>query len=234
MLSPLILAASLAAPPAPTTFVTDIANALSAGASARIENELRTYERATGHQVIVWIGESTGEVPLEDWTVNAAEHWKVGRKGKDDGAILFAFMRDRTLRIEVGYGLESSLTDADASRIIRDTIVPRMRAGDVDGAIQSGVDQMLVTITPSFANQIGHAVTPVQHYEAPDWIIFVPFLFFAVWLTIVILALKARRAGNTWYGSGTFAGGGSSYGGGGSSFSGGGGSFGGGGASGGW
>jgi uncharacterized protein len=239
MLHALIVAAGLAAPPTPTTYVTDIANALSAAATTRIDNELRSYEAATGHHVIVYIGESTGDTPLEDWTINAAEHWKVGRKRKDDGAILFVFMQDRKLRIEVGYGLESALTDADASRIIRDNIVPRMRAGDVDGAIQSGIDQMLVTITPSFANQLGHAVTRVQQQPPPDWVILIPFLFIFISLAIVILANAAsRRAGNRWYGSGPFAGGGSfqsggsSFGGsGGGSF---GGSFGGGGASGGW
>src|SRR5579864_4859953 len=154
------LALSVAIPPRPADYVTDNAGALSAPAAQRVRDELRSYELTTKHHVIVWIGQTTGDVPLEDWTIHAAEQWKVGRKGVDDGAILFMFMRDHKVRIEVGYGLESALTDASAGDIIRDTIVPRMRAGDPDGAVQNGVDRMLLTITPSFAAQIHHPIAP--------------------------------------------------------------------------
>jgi hypothetical protein len=67
---------------------------------------------------------TTADVPLEDYTINAFTAWKVGRKGLDDGLVLFVFPQDRKLRIEVGYGLESSVTDAAASEIIRDVITP--------------------------------------------------------------------------------------------------------------
>ena len=72
---------------------------------------------------------------METWTGETADHWKIGRRGHDDGAVLFIFMQDHKVRIEVGYGLESSLTDADSHRIIQDVIVPRMKAGDVDDAV---------------------------------------------------------------------------------------------------
>ena len=100
--------------------------------------------------MIVWIGDTTGDVPLETLTVDAANAWKVGRKGKDDGAILFIFCKDHKARIEVGYGLESALTDADAHRIITDDIIPHMKANDPDGAVSSGVSAMLTTITPAY------------------------------------------------------------------------------------
>jgi hypothetical protein len=128
-------AQGFAIPPTPNHFVTDNAGALSTNARASIENELQGYERATGHQVIVWIGQSTGDVPLETWTGETAAKWKAGRRGHDDGAVLFVFMRDHKIRIEVGYGLESALTDADSYRIITKVIRPKMRANDVDGAV---------------------------------------------------------------------------------------------------
>src|SRR5271156_2454190 len=243
MLAALALAASLAIPPAPTSHVTDSTGSLSAGATERVADELQQYEESTGHQVIVWIGQTTGDVPLEDWTIRAAEQWKIGRQGKDDGAILFVFMHDRTVRIEVGYGLESTLTDASASEIIRNTIVPKMRAGDVDGAIQSGVDQMLVTITPSFASRLGRTFAPVQ--QTPEittrhmFEVILVLICLVVLLTFVV-PLILPRAGNAWYwgaGAGSsFGGGGGFFGGSvcGGGFSGGGGGFGGGGASGGW
>ncbi len=158
MIAALVLAAAIAIPPRPKDFVTDNAAALSSGAVSSVSSELKSYYDATGNTVFVWIGQSTGDQPLEEWTVDAATKWKIGSKGKDNGAVLFLFMKDRKIRIEVGYGLEGSLPDASASEIVRNTIAPKMRAGDVDGAVQSGVDAMLVTITPSYAQKLGRAV----------------------------------------------------------------------------
>src|SRR5438552_1802979 len=158
MFAAIVMAAVLTVPPRPTEYVTDNAGALSASTVQSLDAELKHYEDVTGHRVVVWIGQTTGDVPLEDWTIKAAETWKVGRKGKDDGAILFLFMQDHKIRIEVGYALEGALTDADSSRIINETIRPKMRASDVDGAVQDGVDRMLLTITPSFKDQVGHEV----------------------------------------------------------------------------
>lgn len=247
MIAGLLLAAAIAIPPAPADYVTDNANALSAGVAQSIRQELRTYDAQTGNRVMVYIDRTTGDVPLEDWTIRAAEKWKVYRGSKQDGAILFAFMQDHKLRIEVGYGIEPQLTDAAASEIIRDTIVPKMRAGDVDGAIQAGVDRMLVTITPSFKDKIGRTVEqPVAQDDGTSTgiaFLIIALIFCAI-LALFIMSLFNRRWRSAWYwggagigrglGSGGWSGGGSSSGGffGGGGFSGGG--FGGGGASGGW
>ncbi len=155
------VAADFTVPPTPTHYVTDNAGALSSATQTTVDAELKAYEKATGHQVIVWIGDTTGDVPLETWTGETAHQWHIGRRGKDDGAILFLFTSDHKVRIEVGYGLEGSLTDADSSRIIRDDIVPRMKAGDPNGAVSSGVAAMLTTITPSYAG-----VTPPPAAES--------------------------------------------------------------------
>jgi len=250
MLAALILAAGIVAPPAPTNYVTDTAGALNASTVQRIDAELQRYEKATGHKIIVWIGQTTGDVPLEDYTIHAAETWKVFTKSHhDDNAILFLFMQDHKVRIEVGYGLESSLTDASSSEIIRDTIVPRMRAGDADGAVQDGVDRMLVTVTPSFAKQLGHAVASPAPDESPmstaDVIALLAIMFVVIAVVCIILIALFRRSrrggggffsgwiiGNALGGSG-WSGGSGGFGG--ADFSGGfGGGFGGGGASGSW
>jgi uncharacterized protein len=156
-----ILAAVLTgpSPPVPSQYVTDTQGALSAQTRANVDAELRAYEKATGHQVIVYIGGTTGGEPFEEWTVDTAERWGIGRKHHDDGAVLFILMKDHRIRIEVGYGLEPYLTDAQSFWIIENTIEPKMRSGDVDGAVQEGVDSILTTITPSYASKIGHAVT---------------------------------------------------------------------------
>lgn len=242
-------------PPTPDHYVTDNASALSDDTRGSLENELQAYERATGHQVILWIGRTTGVVPLETWTGETADHWKVGRRGHDDGAVLFLFMADRKVRIEVGYGLESSLTDADSHRIISDVIVPRMKAGDTDGAVSSGVAAMLTTITPGYngvtpppaetLSGTGADMATFMSVVVGLTILFVIFMFvMAVIRTIRygFLVLRegpqaARKdmrgwpvwAGGAFIGSSGFGGGGFSGG-----FSAGGGGFGGGGASGGW
>ncbi|HZV77894.1 MAG TPA: TPM domain-containing protein [Candidatus Babeliales bacterium] len=249
-------------PPVPYTYVTDNAGALSNSTRASLESELQAYERSTGHQIIVWIGQTTGDVPLETWTGETADHWRVGRRAYDDGAVLFIFMQDHKVRIEVGYGLESKLTDADSYRIIRDDIVPRMRSGDVDGAVSSGVAAMLTTITPAYAGVTpppatnGPAVRGVDQNVGLIIVIVVGlFVIYIVFLVIVevVAALRfgylvmreggarARKdMGHGWtWGSGAFIGGGlgGGFGGGGfggGGFSAGGGGFGGGGASGGW
>lgn len=229
-------AAEVPIPPSPTRWVTDNAAFLSQAEREQLDARLQAFEKQSGHQVIVWIGQSTGDTPLEDWTVRAFAKWKIGRKGLDDGAVLFVFAADHKLRIEVGYGLESLLTDARSSEIIRNTIVPKIRAGDNDGAIDSGVSEMIAAI----GGQPGPSSAPeVSKKMLVYAVLFLGFVIFGIAFLIirnpgvagmVLYTLASSRGG----GYGGFGGGGGGFGGGGGGFSGGGGSSGGGGASGGW
>ena len=135
-----------AIPPAPARWVTDPTGALTPAARATLDRRLEAYERATGHQVVVWIGDSLGGEPVDDWAVRTFAAWKIGRKGFDDGVAMFLFMQDRVIDIEVGYGLEDRVPDAVAARIIREVMTPRLRAGDVDGAVTAGTDALLAAI----------------------------------------------------------------------------------------
>ncbi len=135
-----------APPPAPTRWVTDGPGLLSPAARTTLDRRLEAYERGTGHQVLVWIGDTTGGDPLEDWTVKAFAAWKVGRKGLDDGLVLFVLVADRKVRMEVGYGLEGQVPDAVAFRIIQETILPALKAGDPDKALTAGVDRTLKVV----------------------------------------------------------------------------------------
>jgi uncharacterized protein len=199
LLAVLFAAALATLPPAPTTYVTDTQNVLSSQTVASLDGELQAYERATGHQVIVYIGSTTGAEPLEEWTNDAAERWGVGRKGHDDGAVLFMFMQDHKIRIEVGYGLEPYLTDAQSFWIIENVITPEMRSGDVDGAVQDGVDRILTAITPSYASKLGHAVAPPEASAQGEGgglsgaaLPFVVFLCF-FWIVLVFLFIAGVR-----------------------------------------
>src|SRR6185295_20325188 len=104
LLSGVLYAAETPIPPAPTQWVTDTANFMSPGAADSLNSRLQEYERSSGHQLIVYIGQTTGGPVIEDWAVRAFKAWKVGRKGIDDGLVLFIMSADRKLRFEVGYG----------------------------------------------------------------------------------------------------------------------------------
>src|SRR5437870_1922626 len=119
---------------------------MSGEAARSLASRLEAYERSTGHQLIVYIGTTTGNIPIEDWAVRAFGAWKVGRKGIDDGLVLFIMSADRRLRFEVGYGLEGQVPDALASRVINEVIVPRIQAGDRDGAVIAGMDAVMMVV----------------------------------------------------------------------------------------
>ena len=146
-----VLSASLFAagevPPAPTRWVTDGAGFLSEPARQALDARLEAYEKQTGHQVLVWIGRTTAGVPIEDFAVKAFKAWGVGRRGQDDGLVLFIFADDRTARFEVGYGLEGSFPDISAARIIREVLAPKLQAGDRDGAVAAAVEAATATIS---------------------------------------------------------------------------------------
>ncbi len=232
------LCAEVPIPASPTQWVTDTAGFLSPQTVDQLNTRLRSYEKKTGHQVLVYVAPTTGQTPLEDWTVRAFKAWKVGRKGLDDGLVLFIFPSDRKLRIEVGYGLEATVPDATAARIIRDTITPDIRAGQPDRAVIAGVDGILGVIGGEAPQPAGSAGAGAQAegsasepLTAQD--IFVLLFAGLVVLVLVVVTLRwAARLHTVFIGSGRgHSGGGGFFGGGfsGGGFSGGG--FGGGGGS---
>ena len=235
-------AAASALPPAPVRWVVDEAGFLSPGAATEIDSSLEAFEKRQGTQVVVAIFQRLppGEV-LEDWTVRVAESWRVGRARQDDGAVLFVFVEDRALRIEVGRGLEGALTDLEASRILQNALLPRLRAGDRDGAIRDAAQGIVAAVEGEYAPGAG-GEPAADERRRPR----LPVLLLALIVLVLLVELSRRgssgggRSGGRWggggWGGGGSIGGGWSGGGGfsGGGFSGGGGSFGGGGASGRW
>ena len=126
--------------------VTDQTATLSDEQKSVLERTLQSFEARKGSQVAVLIVPTTAPETIEQYALRVAEQWKPGRKNVDDGALLVVAKNDRTLRIEVGYGLEGALTDAASKRIISEVIVPRFRQGDFYGGISAGVDRMLRVI----------------------------------------------------------------------------------------
>jgi len=246
LLAALAVAASAALPIPPPSDrrINDYAGVLSADEGARLEDTLRARERESSNQIVVAIFRSLQGESLEDYSIRLAQAWRVGQKGLDNGVIFLVFLDDRKMRLEVGYGLESKLTDALASQILRQVVAPRFRDGKVPDGIAAGLDAIQQAIAGTYK-----AAPQGQAPRAQGWnpfqLILLLFVVSGIF-SIVIPALYGshiRRQGWTggrrgWGGPIIFPGGswgsGGGGGGGGGDFGGGGGGFGGGGASGDW
>ncbi|MFM0327907.1 TPM domain-containing protein [Caballeronia glebae] len=132
--------------PALTARVTDETATLTTDQRGSLEQVLQKFEANRGSQISVLIVPTTQPETIEQYSIRVVEQWKLGRKRVDDGALLIVAKNDRTLRIEVGYGLEGALNDATSRRIIDELIVPRFRQGDYYGGITAGVDSMMKVI----------------------------------------------------------------------------------------
>ena len=126
-----------------TRRVTDQTTTLSAEQVAALENRLAAFEAKRGSQIAVLIVPTTQPEDIAQFGIRVADQWKIGRKKIDDGVILIVAKNDRTLRLEVGYGLEGAIPDAIAKRVIAETITPHFRAGDFYGGIDAGVTQLM-------------------------------------------------------------------------------------------
>jgi uncharacterized protein len=120
--------------------VDDRAGMLGAGFETQLDGRLRQLEEETGAQVAVLTIPSLEGDPIEDFSIRVVETWKLGRAGADDGVLILIVRDDRRMRIEVGYGLEGALTDAQAGRIIDALMAPRFRSGDFEGGVDAAVD----------------------------------------------------------------------------------------------
>jgi len=123
--------------------VVDQAGILSAQARERLAAMLQAHERVTGNQIVVLTVPTLGGGSVEDYAVRVFEDWKPGSRDKDNGMLILVVPQDRRVRIEVGYGLEGTLPDATASRIIRDLMTPRFREGNYDVGIEAGITAVI-------------------------------------------------------------------------------------------
>ncbi len=135
----------IAVPPL-QALVTDLSATLTPEQRAGLESRLRAFDERKGSQLAVLIVPTTQPEAIEQYAIRVVEQWKLGRKKVDDGVLLLVAKNDRSVRIEVGYGLEGVLSDAITKRIINDLIVPRFKQGDFAGGIDASVEQMIKLI----------------------------------------------------------------------------------------
>src|SRR5260370_6739415 len=141
----LAVAARAAEPISPplTGRVVDDAGILSPDTRSRLDSRLAEQERATGQQIAVVTLKSLQGYPIEDFGYQLGRRWGIGQKGRDNGALLIVAPNERKVRIEVGYGLEGRLTDAQSRIIIEQVILPQFRRGDFNAGVIDGTAAML-------------------------------------------------------------------------------------------
>lgn len=232
-------AVSLAAEslPALTGRIVDSAQIIDARSKPEIERKLEDIESKSGIQLVVATIKSLDGQDIESYANQLFRAWKLGEKTKNNGVLLLVAPNERKVRIEVGYGLEGTLTDALSNVIITNALIPRFKSGDFTGGISRGVDDIIAVLTtdPSdWQQRTSFRADRPQNSDPVNWIIFagiVVVLFLVIWspefrwvFLNIVLSLAVSSTGSR--GSGGSSGGGG--------FSGGGGSSGGGGASGSW
>ncbi|MBZ2167463.1 TPM domain-containing protein [Marinobacter sp. F4216] len=217
--------------------VVDRAKMLSPDVEARLSQMLQAHEQASTEQVVVVTLPDLQGFPIEDFGYQLGRHWGIGQEGEDNGALLIVAEEERKIRIEVGYGLEGRLTDADSSVIINRIISPAFRQGDFQAGIVNGAAAMIQVLGGEpMAVARGQQTGAVQEKPNAGMVALFFFIMMAVIFFIGSRGGRGGRGGAALLGAallgGAMGGRGGGFGGGG--FGGGGGGFGGGGASGGW
>jgi uncharacterized protein len=183
LLSLVAAAADPVAVPRLEARVTDRTGTLDATSRQRLESLLEGVERARGAQIAVLLLPTTQPETIEAFGIRLAEAWKIGHKGADNGVIIIVAKNDRKMRIEVGYGLEGSIPDAIAKRIVAERMAPRFKQGDFAGGLIDAVEALDAAIggprsgTVAAADPIPSEPPAVLDYnggEQPDWF---PWLF---------------------------------------------------------
>jgi uncharacterized protein len=168
--------------------VNDQAAMLDDAFEGQLEERLRLLEEETGAQVVVLTISSLEGDPIEDYSIRVVQTWKLGREGIDDGVLVLIARDDRRMRIEVGYGLEGALTDAQAGRIIDGLMTPRFREGDFEGGVGAAVD----SISAAVRGEALEMPEPRPDRALPNIATYVFFFIFG--LPFINAALSSRGA----------------------------------------
>jgi uncharacterized protein len=123
-----------------------MSRARRAATTSSLTQTLKDLEQRKGSQIAVLIVPTTQPETIEQYSIRVADAWKIGRRKIYDGALIVVAKDDHRLRIEVGYGLEGSLTDVTARRIIDEVITPKFRSGDFAGGISAGLARIITVI----------------------------------------------------------------------------------------
>ncbi|TDX65551.1 uncharacterized protein EDE12_10236 [Methylosinus sp. sav-2] len=238
--------------PALTGRVVDDAHIIPPAARQAVETKSKELEEKSGIQLVVATVPSLQDTDIETFANGLFRFWKLGEAKVNNGVLFLIAPNERKMRIEVGYGLEGTLTDALSKVIIATAVTPKFKTGDFGAGIERGVDGIVEVLSGDSAEWEKRVKVRAEHSE-PGFDEIVPFIIFLLFMFVFFSMLANARGGgrriyrggrgpiiyfppsnDSWSGGSSWGGGGSSWGDGGGGFSGGGGSSGGGGASGDW
>jgi uncharacterized protein len=237
--------AAAAATPANDGWVTDLAGFLTPEQERALESLMQSYATGSTNEIALLTVPDLGGEPIERFALEVGRAWGIGKTERNNGALVVVARSERKVRIEVGRGLEGSVTDSISGRIIRDVIAPRFKSGDYYAGLRAGIEALHAAAGGDYAKIPGGRTG--QRSRGAGLIPLILFLVLfsilrglgrrgprgrggsggiAPWILGSILASRGRGGHSGGWGSG---GGGGGFGG-----FGGGGGFSGGGASGGW
>nr|WP_157122868.1 TPM domain-containing protein [Pandoraea oxalativorans] len=187
-------AQALVAVPALTARVTDLTGTLTAEQRNALEAQLAQYEQQRGSQIFVLMLPSTAPETIDQYSIRVADAWKAGRKSVDDGVIMLIAKDNpndlRKMRIELGRGVQGSLTDAISGRILRDVMAPYFRNGDFFGGIAAGTAAVQAAMNNEALPAPNLPSTRAPHSDLSD---FLPLLFIVFIIAMVVIMEGRRR-----------------------------------------
>jgi len=183
--------------PQPTDFVSDYAHVLSEKQRTVLDIKLAEYQKKTTNEIAVVTVDTTGDQTIEEYATAIGDQWKPGVKGKDNGIILLLAIKDHHDRIEVGRGLQGNLTDIQANGILQD-MIPQLKQSDYDGAVTTGVNEIISTLGGSDGSNDTTASSGGSSNAGDDMdgLIGVGFLLLIIIIIIVIIG-AVKSSGST-------------------------------------
>jgi len=209
MILPVLGAKQFAPPdlPRPETYVDDLAHVVNAEQEHALNGILQELEQKTGIQYIILTVETTKGLPIEQFSIEQLDKWKLGQKGKDNGLLFTIALKERDYRFEVGYGLEGIITDQFAGQVGRDVLVPYLKKGEYSQGIYEAnlrvirrlADYYKVTLTgmPTLSRQVAHP-GPAHGGRSPGPGCGCPCCGFLLLLFLMMFVFSALRGGRFW------------------------------------
>jgi uncharacterized protein len=209
MILPVLGAKQFAPPnlPMPGAYVDDLAHVVNAEQAHALNGILQELEQKTGVQYIILTIDSTGGLPIEQFSIELLDKWKLGQKGKDNGLLFTMALKDRTYRFEVGYGLEGVITDQFAGQVGRDVLVYYLKKGEYSQGIYEAnlrivrriADYYKVTLTgmPTLSRPVGNS-GPLPGRTSPGSCCACPCCGFLLFLFLIMLLFGGMRRGRLW------------------------------------
>ncbi|HXH52989.1 MAG TPA: TPM domain-containing protein, partial [Sphingomicrobium sp.] len=184
--------------------VVDQAGLLSPEQAIDLSSKSEALEAATGRQFVVATVRSLDGLAIEDYGYRLGRHWGIGREKEDDGVILLVAPSERKVRIETGYGAEGFLPDILAGRIIRDSILPRFRDGDMAGGIMAGADAILeqMQLPPEEAQARADQVRQAEAGRSSRGFNPMPIVFWVMIAMFVLMSIARSASGQRYRGKG--------------------------------